>query len=139
MGKTDLIERTIYYAQKYQFREQEKVSQNMRSTAVYWCESWTVRIAENKKLESLEMWYYRRILKEKLTSKITKEYILIRAGEETKAESWKRRSKKATIKLDFASYQTCRLRSHKIQKIKKLQRIEKDEERYHTNSRGLIT
>jgi hypothetical protein len=48
------------------------------STALYGCETWNVSTEEKKRLESFEMWCYRRILKIKWTDYITNEEVLAR-------------------------------------------------------------
>lgn len=48
------------------------------SILLYCAESWTLKMAEMKKLESLEMWVYRRILKISCTDHVTNKDILRR-------------------------------------------------------------
>ena len=43
---------------------------------LYGCEAWTLKRAEEKKLEAAEMWLYRRLLRVKWTDKRTNESIL---------------------------------------------------------------
>lgn len=57
------------------------------SVALYACETWTIGTEERRKLESFEMWCYRRIMRIKWVDKVTNEEVLRRIGEGR--ELWK--------------------------------------------------
>jgi hypothetical protein len=48
---------------------------------LYGSEAWTRTAAERKRLEAMEIWYYRRMLRVKWTGRIYNEEVLIRVGE----------------------------------------------------------
>ena len=52
------------------------------SIALYGCETWTVGKQEKKRIDSFEMWCYRRMLKVKWTDHVRNEVVLERIGEE---------------------------------------------------------
>ena len=49
---------------------------------MYGCETWTIGEAKRKRLESFEMWFYRRMINIKWMDRITNEEVLGRIGEE---------------------------------------------------------
>ena len=50
------------------------------STLLYGCETWTINKEAEKKIEALEMWIYRRMLKIPWTAKITNNEVIRRIG-----------------------------------------------------------
>jgi hypothetical protein len=48
---------------------------------VYGCKVWTITAAEQKRLEAMDMWCYRRMMKVKWTERITNEDVLRIVGE----------------------------------------------------------
>ena len=52
------------------------------SIALYGCETWTIGKQEKKRIDSFEMWCYRRMLKVKWTDHVRNEVVLERIGEE---------------------------------------------------------
>ena len=51
------------------------------STLMYGSECWTISSEMEKKLEAMEMWCYRRMLRLSWTRKVTNEEVLKRVGE----------------------------------------------------------
>jgi hypothetical protein len=49
--------------------------------ALYVCETWTIGSTDKKRLEALEIWYYRRMLKIPWVIRVTNKEILKRAQE----------------------------------------------------------
>src|SRR5688572_10031804 len=54
------------------------------SILLYASECWTMSAAMTKRLEAVEMWFYRRILRISYTKHITKEEVLNRMGTSSK-------------------------------------------------------
>jgi len=54
---------------------------NVWSIALYCSETWSLRKLEGKYLESLELWFWRRMEKTKWSEKVTNEQVLDRIGE----------------------------------------------------------
>ena len=52
-----------------------------RSIALYGCETWTTGTKERRRLEALEMWCCRKLLKIKWIDKVSNDEILTRVGE----------------------------------------------------------
>jgi hypothetical protein len=51
------------------------------SMLFYGCEAWTITASEQKRLEAMEMWCYRRMVKIMWTGRVTNQEVLRRAGE----------------------------------------------------------
>ncbi|VVC30377.1 Hypothetical protein CINCED_3A009443 [Cinara cedri] len=52
------------------------------SIALYECETWTIAIEERRRLESFEMWCYRRMLRLSWMNRVTNEEVLEKITEE---------------------------------------------------------
>jgi hypothetical protein len=52
------------------------------SLAFYGAETWTLRVVDQKHLESFEMWYWRRMEKISLTDHVRNEDVLLRVNEQ---------------------------------------------------------
>ena len=50
------------------------------STLTYGCEAWTINKEMERRIEAMEMWCYRRMLKIAWTERVSNEQVLIRAG-----------------------------------------------------------
>ena len=43
---------------------------------MYGCESWTIKIAEHKRIDAFELWYWRRFLRDPWTARTSNQSIL---------------------------------------------------------------
>ena len=50
------------------------------SVLLYDCEAWTINVKKERRLEAMEMWYWRRVLKIPWTAHVTNEEVLRRIG-----------------------------------------------------------
>ena len=63
--------------QRHHFANKGLYSQSCCSPVVrYWCESWTIKKAEHRRIDAFELWYWRRLLKVPWTARRSNQSIL---------------------------------------------------------------
>ena len=83
-AKKKFIEKRDILSSEIDINIRKRITKAVWSTATYGAETWTMSKEIERRLQSFEMWCWRRLLKVKWTEKKTKERVLDEIGEERK-------------------------------------------------------